>query len=277
MRAGDSNLRSLWKGSISFGLVNIPVKLYPATENKDVKFHLIHRECGSPIRYSRVCPICNREVEPQEISRGYEYQKERYVLVSDEEWEQAQPAPTGNIDLIQFVALNQIDPIYFSWPYYLTPNEGGQKGYALLLHVMRRTGKIALAKVALRNRESLAALRVYQSCLLMESLLYADEIRPIDLLPELNFEVQLDDREIKMAETLVAALSGDFKPEEYHDTYRENLLNLIRQKIAGQEISMPPPARQAKVVDLMEALKASIEEAEKRKQKPKRQRRKREA
>lgn len=270
-------MRSLWKGSISFGLVNIPVRLYSATEDKDVRFHLLHRECGSPIRYSRVCPVCRRELEPEEVSRGYEYQKDKYVLVSDEEWQQAQPAPTGNIDLIQFVDLDQIDPIYFARPYYLTPNEGGQKGYALLRQVMRDTGKIALAKVALRNRESLAALRIYGPCLLLETLLYQDEIRPLNLLPELDFEVELDDREVKMAQTLVEALSNDFKPEEYHDAYRENLLSLIRQKVSGQEVAIPRKARPAQVVDLMEALRASIDEAEKRTRKPKKRRRQKEA
>lgn len=255
-------MRSIWTGALSFGLVNIPVKVYPATEDRDFKFHYLHRKCHTPINYVKRCPTCEEDVEQDEIVRGYEYARGQYVVVAAEELAELPLPTTKAIEISDFVDLREIDPIYFSRPYYLAPGEGGQKAFALLHRAMSETGRAALAKVALRQRETLVAIRSFQQALLMETMLYADEIRRPEALPGLAPPPPPDPRELEMAKRLIDSLSASFEPARYEDNYRKALEELITAKIAGREVAVAPPPAPAKVVDLMEALRASIERAE---------------
>ncbi len=254
-------MRALWKGAVSFGLVNIPVRLYAATERKSVKFSYLHAECSTPIRYMKWCPACEREVAAPEIVRGYEYEKGRYVVLRDEDFERIPLKTTRTIDIVDFVNLGEIDPVYYDKTYFLEPADGGVKPYFLLHRVMENTGKIAIAKVIIRSRESLAAVRTYRDgTLVMETMFYPDEIRSAKELVGTREEVSLDPREIEMAENLVQNLSARFDPAKYTDKYREALLRVIHEKIKGAEVEeVAPVAETGKVVDLMEALRASLE------------------
>mgnify|MGYP004701642831 CR=1 FL=1 len=256
-------MRTIWKGAISFGLVSIPVKLFPATEQKDVKFRYLHKTCQAPLQYQRVCTSCGQEVSQEEIVRGYEYETGRYVIINEEDLEKIPDERTRTIDIVDFVSLNEIDPIYFDKTYYLAPGEAGEKAYSLLCQAMAETGKIAVGKVVIRNKESLAVLRGYKNLLVMETVLYPDEIRDTALLPGFAREVKLNDSEIKMARELIENLATDFNPEKYNDEYRKKLLELIHAKIEGEQIAIPETVAKGKVVDLMEALKASVEIAKK--------------
>ncbi len=262
-------MRTLWKGAISFGLVHVPIKLYTATENKDIKFNFLHEKCKTPIKYQRVCPTCNVEVNQEEIVRGYEYEKGRYVIMREEDFNNIPLETTRSIDIIDFVDLKEIDPIYFDKSYYLAPGDGGQKAYELLKSAMQETGKIAIAKVVIRSKETIAALRVYQNALVMETMHYPDEIRSVDLLPELHYQVKIHDNETKMAVNLIGSLTDHFEPDKYNNEYRQALLEVIQAKVAGEEIEVVPRAETGKVVDLMEALKASIDLAKEEKQRAK--------
>jgi len=258
-------MRSLWKGAISFGLVSIPVKMYVATETKNVKFNYLHNECKTPIKYQKVCPTCSREVVNHEIVRGYEYEKGKYVIIDEEDLENLPLKTMRTIDIIDFVDLNEVDPIYFIKPYFLVPAEYGQKPYRLLFEALGRTGKIAIAKVVVRSRENLVALRRYKNCILMETMYYPDEIRVPENLQELKMDVEIHENELKMAVSLIENLSAKFVPSKYTSDYREALLELIQAKIKDNKIEMPYVPQEEKVVDLMEALKASIKAAEKEK------------
>ena len=256
-------MKTLWKGAVSFGLVNIPVAMYVATENKDIKFNYLHRECMSPINYQKVCSKCQREINSDEMVRGYEYQKGSYVVISEEDFARIPLDNTKTIDILDFVELSQVDPIYFDKSYYLEPAPGGEKAYTLIVEAMQRTGKIAIAKVIIRSKQSLAALRVKDGYLVMETIFYPDEIRsPASLNPGLDSS-KLHDNEIKMAVSLIENLSIAFDPGRYEDEYRKALWEMIEAKIAGQEIVAPAaPEGRGNVVDLMEALKASVKLAE---------------
>ncbi|MCG1010980.1 Ku protein [Tepidanaerobacter sp. GT38] len=257
-------MRAMWRGSISFGLINVPIKMYAATENKRISFRQIHRECGTPIHYQKVCPTCNRKVEDDEIARGYEFEKGRYVIIEDKDLESIPDETTRTIDIIDFVNLTDIDPIYFDHTYFLGPEETGQKAYILLRKAMEEGGKIAIAKVVIRSKQSLACIRPYgERHLVMETMFYPDEIRKVEEVP-IQPEAKLHENEIKMAVQLVESLSTKFQPEKYTDDYRQALIDIIQAKVEGEEISIPP-AKEEKVVDLMQALKASLELAEKAK------------
>jgi len=260
-------MRNLWKGAISFGLVHVPVKLYSATERKDIKFNYLHEKCKTPIRYERVCPTCDTEVPLEEIVKGYEYEKGRYVILQDEDLENLPLETTKTVEILNFVRLEEIDPVYFDKSYYLAPGDGGQKAYELLKRAMQDARKVAVAKVVIRSKESLATLRVYNDIILMETMFYPDEIRRTQLMPEVDYKVQVHDNEIKMAANLIESLTETFDPEKYHNEYRKALHDLITAKITGEEIAVAPRVEPGKVVDLMEALKASIELAKEEKKK----------
>ncbi len=260
-------MRNLWKGAISFGLVHVPVKLYAATEKKDIKFNYLHEKCKTPIRYERVCPTCETEVPLEEIVRGYEYEKGKYVILRDEDFENIPLETTKTVEIMNFVNLAEIDPIYFDKSYYLAPGDGGQKAYELLKQAMQSSKKVAVAKVVIRSKESLAVLRVYQDAILMETMFYPDEIRATRLMPELDYQVQIHENEVKMATNLVESLTEPFAPEQYQNRYRQALTDLIQSKITGEEVEVAPKAEPGKVVDLMEALKASIQLAKEEKEK----------
>ncbi len=252
-------MRSLWKGAVSFGLVYVPVKLYAATEKKDIKFNYLHEKCKTPVKYRRYCPYCDTEVPMEEIVRGYEYEKRKYVVISEEDFEK--PAVTGgkNIEILDFVDLAEIDPIYYEKAYYLAPGDGGAKVYELLRKAMSEAGKVAVARVTIRSRESLAALRVSSGVLVMSTMHYPDEIRQPSALPEMNYQVSLHDNEVKMAVSLISSLSAEFQPGKYTDKYRQRLMEVIQARIAGEVVETPPKPEAGRVVDLMEALKASID------------------
>ena len=256
-------MRTLWKGAVSFGLVNIPVKMYVATENKDIKFNYLHQECMSPIQYRKYCPRCDRELNSEEIVRGYEYQKGNFVVINEEDLERIPLENTKTIDIFDFVNLQQVDPIYFDKSYYLEAAPGGEKAYSLLIEAMTQTEKVAIARVIIRTKQSLAALRVKDKVLLMETIFYPDEIRsPAGLSPGLEAD-KLHENEVKMAVSLIDNLSVDFEPGKYHDEYRQALRELIDAKIVGKEVvNAPAVSDKGKVVDLMEALQASVKLAE---------------
>lgn len=258
-------MRSMWKGAISFGLVNIPVKLYTATEKKDVKFNYLHSVCKTPVQYKKICPVCDREVPMEEIVRGYEYQKGKYVLIAEEDLENLPAATAKAVEILDFVSLAEIDPLFYDKSYYLVPNEGGQKPYALLKKAMEDTGKIAVARVMIRTKQSLAVIRVHQEALVLETMFFPDEIRPAKYLSELEFSADLHENELKMAVSLIENLASSFEPEKYTDQYRAALQQVIQAKIAGEEISVPARETAGKVVDLMDALRASIQLAKEEK------------
>ena len=256
-------LRSMWKGSVSFGLVTIPVKLYAATESKDLRFNLLHAECQTPIQYRKFCPNCEREIAAEEIVKGYEFERGRYVTVAEEEFESIPVAAKRTLEIVGFVRLDEIDPVYYDKTYYLEPGEGGAKAYALLRHAMEQTGRVAIARVVIRSKESLAALRVFQSGVLaMETMHFPDEVRSVAGLTGITAP-ELRPQEVEMATGLIESLTMPFEPSRFDNEYRQALLELIQAKVQGQEIDTeaPPPER-GRVVDLMEALRASIRAAE---------------
>lgn len=253
-------MRPLWNGTLTFGLVVIPVRLYAATERKSVAFHLIHDECHAPVKYMKWCPRCEKELPPDAIIKAYEYQKGEYVVVTEEEMESI-PGPDAHaIEILDFVKLDQVDPVYYEKSFFLEPREGAEKAYALLLDSMKDEGKVALARVAIRAKETLAIVRTYRGkFILMETMFWADEVRAGDEI-RVPAEVALDNREKAMARTLIETLSADFEPAKYKSRQREAVAELIQRKIQGKEIVREPEVA-FQVIDLMEALKRSVEKA----------------
>ncbi|MDO8611824.1 MAG: Ku protein [Dehalococcoidia bacterium] len=254
--------RSIWNGLISFGMVSIPVKLFTATESKDISFRLLHRECNSRLKQLRWCPACEREVEWGETVRGYEYAKDQHVIVSDEDFDKLPLPSRRTIELAAFVKAEEIDPVYYEKSYYLEPDEVGIKPFALLMKALKEKSLTAVAKIAIRNKERLCALRPMDGTLMLETLYYPDEIR-VERGTEVP-EVQVSDRELEMASTLIDLLADSFEPEKYQDEYRRALMEIIEAKLQGEEFVEAPAPAPAKVTDLMAALKASVEAAKKR-------------
>lgn len=256
-------MRPVWKGAVSFGLVNIPVKMYAASEDKSIKFKYLHSKCNTPLKYQRTCPRCNQEVEWEEIVRGYEYQKDRFVVMKDEDFESIPADKTRTIDILDFCQLADIDPIYYEKSYFLGPEEIGKKAYNLLVSALKHTGRVAVAKVVIRSKQALAAIRIYKDVLVMETMKYPDEVRSQLEVPGIDREMAAAERELDMATQLVESMTADFAPEKYTDDYRKALLDLIQTKLAGEQPA-PAAAQPAEgVVDLMESLRASLEAIEK--------------
>ncbi|MGZ4664373.1 MAG: non-homologous end joining protein Ku [Frankiaceae bacterium] len=255
-------MRSMWKGAISFGLVTIPVKLYSATEEKDVAFHQVHRADGGRIRYRRVCQLDGDEVSYGDIAKGYELSTGETVVLTDEDFAELPLKTSKTIDVLQFVPLEQVDPIYFNRAYYLEPDRAGTKPYVLLRDALERSGQVALVKVALRTREQLATLRVRDGVFVLETMLWPDEVRAPSF-PFLHEDVEVRPQELSMAGSLIDTLTGDFDPTQFKDEYREALQAVIDAKIEGHEVVAPGPAQEepGAVVDLMAALRASVEAA----------------
>ncbi len=254
-------MHTVWKGAISFGLVHVPVKMFTATEDKDVHLRMIHKECGTPISNVRTCQHCEKEVVWEDITKGYEYEKGSFVLFDESELEAIKPETTRTIQILDFVDLTDIDPIYFQKPYYLSPDQAGAGAYSLLLEAMRQSGKIGIAKVAIRSKSSLAAIRAVDNCICMETMHYPDEIRALAQVPNLPAEPKVNDKELTMAKMLIEQLSAPFEPEKYTDDYRVGLMDAIQRKIAGEgtDIVTAPAAERTNVIDLMAALQASLE------------------
>ncbi len=252
--------RAIWSGAISFGLVNIPVKLYSSVARKTVRFNQIDSESGQRIRQQRVNSE-GEEVSYDQIVKGYEIGPERYVTITPEELESVEPERTRTIDIEDFVDLEQIDPIFYDHPYYLAPDKGAAKPYKLLLDAMEEADKVAIARVVIRSKQSLVAIRAKDNVLMMETMLFSDEIVPTDSIEELESMDgdKTTKRELEMANQLIDSLSSEFEPEKYRDEYREQVLAMIEKKAAGETITIEEPSEEPqKVPDLMAALEASI-------------------
>ncbi len=255
-------MRAIWKGSISFALISIQVKVYTATKKKALPFHLLHKSDYTPLEYLRWCPNDKVEVPWTDIVRGYEYQKKKYVTLTDEELEKLPQKASKSINIQGFIDAGEIEPIYMQKPYYLEPEEASARPYALLREAMRETGKVALAKFTLKDREHLAIIRLYGDVLLLDTLHYADEIASPETL-DIPRQVELSKTELSLATELISKFTEEFKPEDFQDTYTKSLLELIDAKVQGREVTIPPPPQPAKVVNLMDALRKSLERAPK--------------
>ncbi|TMM07198.1 MAG: Ku protein [Actinobacteria bacterium] len=253
--------RAIWSGAISFGLVNVPVKLFSATSPKAVRFHQVSAKTGARIRQKRVDPSTGEEVPYEEIVKGYEVSPDRYVLIDPEELDALDPKATKTVDIEDFVDLDEIDPIYYDHSYYLAPTAGGAKAYRLLLDAMRESGKVGIGRVVLRSKQQLCALRPTGEVLTLSTMLFGDEVLAPGRLDELDAveDAPASDRELQMAEQLINSLSREFDPSKYHDDYRERVIQLIERKAAGEEIAVEPEAEEpAAAPDLMAALEASL-------------------
>jgi DNA end-binding protein Ku len=256
-------VHTMWKGSISFGLVNIPIKMYAATEEKQLRFRSLHKECQTPIQMARHCPHCKKEVPWGEVVKGYEYQEDKFVVMNKEEMEKLLPDQGKTIEILDFVDLKEIDPIYFQKTYYLGAQDAKSKAYALLREALKDSGKIGIAQITMRSKQTLAVVRVYEDCLVMETIFYPDEVRNAELVPDLPADLNLNEKELSMAHQLIEQLTTSFDPSKYQDEYREALKLAVEKKIQGEEIVEVKEIRNEKVVDLMEALKASLEATKK--------------
>jgi DNA end-binding protein Ku len=255
--------RAIWSGSIGFGLVSIPIRLYTATKKRGVRFHEFQGGTGQRIRHKRVAEETDAEVEYEEVVKGYEVDKGEYVIVTPEELEAAKPEATRTIEIHDFVRLSEIDPIYFEKSYYVGPQAGtgAERPYALLLRAIQERGKVAIGSFVMREKEHLAAIRPMDGALVLETMFFPDEVRGSDEIENLPKDDDIDLKQLRMAVELIDSLSSTWEPEQYRDTYRERVLELIERKAEGQAIVTGEPAKPGKVADLMEALRASVEAA----------------
>jgi DNA end-binding protein Ku len=259
-------MRTIWNGSINFGLVNIPIGLAVAQQRKDIAFRTLHRECGTPIKQKRYCPFHERDVEADELVKGWEFVKGQYVPVEESDLEAIALQRSQSIDIIRFVRVEDVDPVYFDRTYYLVPSEADaqRRPYVLLLRAMQDAGMGAVGKFVLWGKENLSLVRPLGDSLALETLYYAEDVRPRSEIDELVGETDVQDTELAMARQLVDSLVGDFDPKDYENEYRTQLRELLEAKLEGKEISIPEPAPAAPVVDLMDALRQSVAQAQKK-------------
>lgn len=254
-------MHTMWKGSISFGLVNIPIKLHTATEDKDIKLRTLHNKCHAPIKYEKICIVCEQEVKPEDIVKAYEYTKGKFVVLDQEDLEKLRKENEEKaVEIIDFVKMEEIDPIYFDRSYYMSPNEGGGKAYSLLRKALQESQKVGIAKIIIRSKEQMAVIRVYENTLVMETIHFPDEVRRAGDVPNVPADDKVTDKELDTAIMLIDQLTTEFEPEKYTDEYRTALLELIEAKRTGQE-TVTPTAKEtpSNVTDLMAALQASID------------------
>jgi DNA end-binding protein Ku len=254
-------MHTMWKGSISFGLVNIPIKLHTATEDKDIKLRTLHNKCHAPIKYEKICTVCEEEVKPEDIVKAYEYTKGKFVVLDHEDLEKLRKENEEKaVEIIDFVKMEEIDPIYFDRSYYMSPNEGGSKAYSLLRKALQESQKVGIAKIIIRSKEQMAVIRVYDNTLVMETIHFPDEVRRAGDVPNVPSDDKVTDKELDTAIMLIDQLTSEFEPEKYTDEYRTALLELIESKRTGQE-TVTPTAKEtpSNVTDLMAALQASID------------------
>jgi DNA end-binding protein Ku len=263
-------MRTIWNGSINFGLVNIPIGLAVAQQRKDTSFRTLHRECGTPIKQKRYCPFHERDVEADELVKGWEFAKGQFVLVEDSDLEAVAVQRSQSVDIIRFVPIDQVDPIYFDRTYYLAPAgpEAQRRPYVLLLRAMQDAGMAAVGKFVLWGKENLCLIRPLGESLVLETLFFAEDIRPRKEIDEAVEETEVKGPELAMATQLVESLVGDFNPKDYENEYRNELRAMLEAKLEGKEITAPEPAPEAPVVDLMEALKQSVAQAQNEKPAP---------
>lgn len=255
------DMHTIWKGSISFGLVNIPIKLHAATEDKDVKLRNLHKDCKSPIKYEKVCPACDVEIKNEDIVKAYEYTKGKFVVLDEADLENLKRENEDKaVEIIDFVKMEQIDPIFYDRSYYMSPGDGGGKAYSLLRKALEESEKVGLAKIIIRSKEQLAVIRVYENTLVMETIHYPDEVRSAADVPNVPAENKVTKKEIDTAILLIDQLTTNFEPEKYTDDYRTALLELIEAKRTGKEVVTPAEKEPvSNVTDLMAALQASID------------------
>jgi DNA end-binding protein Ku len=252
---------SVWRGHLTFGLVSFPVRLFSAARGETISFNLLHKEDNSRIKQVTYCQAEDKPIPRTDLVKGYEYQKDRYVVIEDEEIKAVAPKTAKVMEILEFVKSAEVDPIYFESSYYLTPDEGGQKPYALLFEALRQSEYHGLAKIAMHNREHIVILRPDRKGILLHTMYYQDEIREVE-----EFHTNADlvkPKELELAKHLIEALVADFEPAKYHDTYRENLKKMIEAKVEGREVVETPEAHVTPVIDIMEALKKSLAEKKK--------------
>ena len=248
---------TVWKGHLTFGLVSLPVKLYTAARSESLNFNQLHKVDGSRVRQVLYCAKEDKPIQRSEIVKGYEYEKDRYVIIDEEDIRKVAPPTARMMEILEFVKSDQVDPVYFESSYYLAPDEAGEKPYALLFDALKRTGRVGVAKIAMHNREHIVILRPGPKGILLHTMYYSNEIRAVE---EFRTDVSLvRDKEIELATGLIEALAADFEPQKYHDTFRDNLLAMIEAKKAGHEVVETPAPQESKVVDILEALKRSLE------------------
>ncbi|MDR9794608.1 Ku protein [Aeribacillus pallidus] len=253
-------MHTMWKGSISFGLVNIPVKLFSATEDKDMKFRQLHKKCHTPIQYAKRCPNCDEEVGNDDIVKGFEYVQGKFIILTDEELAALKEENEDKtVEIVDFVNLPEIDPIYFNRSYYIGPGENGQKVYALLREALKQSGKIGIGKISMRSKQQLAVIRTYEDVILMETIHYPDEVRNARDVPGVPQNNNIEKKELDAAMLLIDQLTTTFKPEKYQDEYRLRIQEKIEQKVQQNETKTAEPSPKKNIVDLMSALEASIE------------------
>ena len=260
-------MRTIWNGSLNFGLVNIPIGLAVAQQRKDIAFRTLHRECGTPIKQKRYCPFHERDVEAEELVKGWEFAKGQFVMVEEEDLESVALTRSQSIDILRFVPVSEVDPIYFDRTYYLAPSDAAaqKRPYVLLLRAMQEAEMAAVGKFVLWGKENLCLIRVLGESLALETLFFAEDIRPRAEIDDAVEDVEVKEPELAMARQLVESLVGEFDPEDYENEYRRDLRAMLEAKLEGKEITRPEPVPQAPVVDLMEALKQSVAQAQKRK------------
>lgn len=254
-------MHTIWKGSISFGLVNIPIKLHAATEDKDIKMRSLHRECHTPIKYEKICPVCEKDLEYEDIVKGCEIAKGKFVVIEDEEIKELRDnSEEKAVEIVDFIKIEEIDPIYFNRSYFISPNEGGKKAYSLLRKALVESNKVGIAKIVMRSKEQLAVVRIYQNTMVMETIHFPDEVRQTGDVPNVPAEDEVGQKELDTAIMLIDQLSTEFEPEKYEDDYRKKLMELIQSKQTGEKFVTPKEkAPAANVTDLMSALQASID------------------
>jgi DNA end-binding protein Ku len=248
---------SVWKGHLTFGLVSIPMRLFAAARSERVSLNQLHKTCHSRIRQPQFCPTCNRQIERSEIIKGYEYEKDQYVLFTEEEFDKLDPPSARTMEILEFVKIDEVDPLYFDASYYATPEDAGKKAYHLLLEAMEESGHAAIAKLYMHQREYIVVIRPRAHGLTLHTMFYADEIRSVAEYGQ-NDGAEPKEQEKKLALQLIESLSAPFQPQKYHDEYRESLRAMIAAKLKGQEVTVAPHPQLAPVVDLMEALKKSL-------------------
>jgi DNA end-binding protein Ku len=254
-------MHTIWKGSISFGLVNIPIKLHSATEDRDIKLRSLHKECHTPIKYEKVCPVCDKEIDHKDIVKGYEVTKGKFVVLEEEELNQIKEVNAEKtVEILDFIKIDEIDPIFYDRSYFVSPNDGGKKAYSLLRKALVTSGKVGIAKITMRSKEQLSVVRVYENTLVMETIHYPDEVRTSKDVPNVPENDEISEKELETATMLIEQLTSEFQPENYHDEYRVRLSQLIESKQTGEKIvTAKEKAPKENVTDLMAALQASID------------------
>ncbi|NQD66000.1 Ku protein [Bacillus haikouensis] len=254
-------MHTIWKGSISFGLVNIPIKLHSATEDRDIKLRSLHKECHTPIKYEKVCPVCEKEIDHSDIVKGYEVTKGKFVVLEEDELNQIKETNAEKtVEILDFIKIDEIDPIFYDRSYFVSPNDGGKKAYTLLRKALLTSGKVGIAKITMRSKEQLSVVRVYENTLVMETIHYPDEVRITNDVPNVPENDDVSEKELETATMLIEQLTSEFQPENYHDEYRERLSQLIESKQTGEKVvTAKEKAPKENVTDLMAALQASID------------------